>query len=106
MKAAEYRERTILTWPEKDFQAQVIKLAKAQGWWVHHHYDSRRSEPGWPDLVLLRGDRALFRELKREKGRTTPAQEAVIGRLIRAGLDADVWRPRDFLEGRIQQELS
>ena len=66
------------------------------GWRSYHTYDSRRSAPGWPDLVLLRGGVALFRELKLDKGRLTAAQVEWIEALRGAGLDASVWRPRDW----------
>jgi hypothetical protein len=78
---------------ERAFQDQVIQLAKLTGWAVFHPYLSARSEPGWPDLVLCRGERILFRELKSERGAATQAQLAWIMRLRDAGQDADIWRP-------------
>lgn len=105
MRAAEHQERAVLSWPEKVLQQNVVSLAKALGWWTHHHYDSRRSTPGWPDLVMLRGERALFVELKREKGRTTPDQRDVIARLTNAGLDARIWRPSDWVSQEVHREL-
>ena len=77
---------------EKHFQSLVVYEAKRQGWKVYHTYDSRRSEPGFPDLVLVR-DKVLFRELKTEKGRLTVAQEAWGEILTAAGADYEVWRP-------------
>ena len=77
---------------EKIFQGQVIKIAKAFGWLCYHTYDSRRSEPGFPDLVLVR-DKILYREIKTEKGRLTAAQKTWGERLKKAGGDYDVWRP-------------
>ena len=35
---------------EKKFQSQVVRIAKVFGWLCYHTYDSRRSEPGFPDL--------------------------------------------------------
>jgi len=58
---------------EKQFQAEVIDIAKQIGWLLYHTYDSRQCEPGFPDLVLVR-DRVMFRELKTEKGKLTLAQ--------------------------------
>ena len=78
---------------EKDFQAQVIRIAKALGWLIYHTYDSRRSEPGFPDLVMVRGDRILYRELKTEKGRLAPHQKIWGEKLSEAGADYEVWRP-------------
>ena len=79
---------------EKQFQMQIVMVAKANGWTVYHTYDSRRSEPGFPDLVLVR-DRVLFRELKTDAGRMSNAQEAWGQKLTEAGADFKVWRPQD-----------
>jgi VRR-NUC domain. len=78
---------------EKAFQARVVALAKMRGWWVQHQYDSRRSEPGWPDLALLRCGRFMLRELKAERGRMTEEQSNCLAMLVYAGVDAKVWRP-------------
>ena len=79
---------------ERQFQAWVIDVAKAHGWKVYHTYDSRRSEPGFPDLVLVR-DRVLFRELKTDIGRISPAQKEWGDALTQAGADFEIWRPQD-----------
>jgi hypothetical protein len=88
---------------EKRFQAKVIQLAKLQGWAVYHTYDSRRSSPGLPDLILVR-ERVLWRELKTDVGRLTTDQLAWIARLKDGQADVDVWRPKHF--DRIVDELS
>lgn len=63
--------------PEADFQAQILELAKYCGWSLQYHtFDSRRSAPGFPDVVLVRGARLLFIEVKTAKGRVTPEQQA------------------------------
>ena len=77
---------------EKQFQAQVIQVARICHWAVYHTFDSRRSEPGFPDLVLVK-DRVLFRELKTDKGRVSPAQKAWGVKLTDAGADWSIWRP-------------
>lgn len=87
----------------------MLEAAKATGWTLRYHtHDSRRSEPGFPDLVLVhpRHCWVLFRELKTEKGRTTAKQDEWILGLGLAGLDAGVWRPRDWVSRRIQTELT
>ncbi len=80
---------------EKAFMAAVVALARRHGWWPFHVHDSRRSAPGLPDLILVR-ERVLFRELKLDRGRLTADQTACLTRLLAAGADADVWRPRDW----------
>ena len=83
---------------EKDFQEEVIWLAGVLGWRVYHTYDSRRSEPGFPDLVLLKGDRLVFAELKVGRRGTTAAQQSWLEELREAGCDARLWRPTDWRE--------
>jgi len=78
---------------EAAFQALVIDLAERFRWVVYHTLDSRGSHPGWPDLVLVRGPRALFIELKTERGAIRPEQAAWGERLLKAGLDWRIWRP-------------
>ena len=97
---------------EKQLQASVVKLARLLGWKAFHQYDSRRSEPGWPDLVLLRRHRMIFAELKTAKGRVSPAQRDTIAdlrtvaRSIQTGnVEVHVWRPADWLAGDIEATL-
>jgi hypothetical protein len=81
---------------EKQWQAQVVQLARTLGWHRPMHiYDSRRTEPGWPDLALVR-DRFLLLELKTETGRLTNPQRNWIGRLHKANVEVYVVRPRHF----------
>ena len=89
---------------EKDFQAQVIRIAKAFGWTWFHPYDSRKSTPGFPDLVLVR-ERILYRELKTDNKRSklTAHQKAWGEKLTHAGGDWDVWRPKDV--DKIKEDL-
>lgn len=81
---------------EKAWQQQVVELAELYGWLVYHTYDSRRSNPGWPDLVLCRAPELVVVELKRDKGRLTPAQRVWLDALERSGVETAVWRPADF----------
>ena len=59
---------------EKRFQDAVVQLAQLSGCLVYHTYDSRRSTPGFPDLVILRDDLLIFAELKTEKGKLSKYQ--------------------------------
>jgi hypothetical protein len=82
---------------EAQLQDTVIALAKRFGWLVYHSYDSRRSQPGFPDLVLVRGAWVIFAELKTEKGRTSDDQHKWLCRLRGASrMQAVVWRPSDL----------
>jgi hypothetical protein len=93
---------------EEQFQSQVIQLAQLHGYLlIYHTHDSRRSQPGFPDLVLvsLRRGRCLFRELKTAKGKLSPAQTLWIQGMQNAGLNAGVWRPEDLSNGHILNDL-
>lgn len=81
---------------EKEWQAQVFKLARVLGWKKSYHtYDSRRSSSGFPDVVLVR-DRVVYLELKREKTGCTPAQVDWLRDLNAAGAEVYVVRPRNL----------
>ena len=93
---------------EKDFQIQVLDLAKLYGWLCYHTYDSRRSVAGFPDLVLVHPERGLvFAELKSEKGRMTAAQREWVVAIKTAGGEVHVWCPCDwhFIETRLGPPL-
>ena len=79
---------------EKEWQNEVQTLAAWGGWSYYHTHDSRRSQPGFPDLVLWR-ERVIFAELKTEKGRVRPDQKRVMNELKKAGADVYLWRPSD-----------
>jgi hypothetical protein len=84
---------------EKEFMQRVIVLAQMNNWLVYHTYDSRRSQRGFVDLVLVRGGRLMFVETKREDGRLTQDQSDWLLRLSRVpGVVATVWRPSDWSE--------
>ena len=80
---------------ERDFQREVVKRALIFGWKVYHTYDSRRSAPGFPDLVLVR-EHVIFAELKTAKGTVSKEQEAWIRDLQYANATVYVWRPGDL----------
>ena len=86
-----------MTQNEKQFQQAVIDYALLHNWKIYHTYDSRKSVPGFPDLVLVR-DRIIFAELKRPGGKLTEAQHAWVVALDKAGAEWYVWRPVDWNE--------
>lgn len=71
----------------------------------YHVYDSRKSEPGFPDLTIVGCGGHMFRELKTDVGRLTAAQQGWLDDLSAHGADAGVWRPVDLASGRIEREL-
>ena len=80
---------------EEEWLQQVRELARLKGWLNYHTRSSRRSDPGFPDLVLVRGDRLIFAELKREKGRLTESQRTWLAALEETA-ETHVWRPSDW----------
>lgn len=89
---------------EKAFQDLIVQLAQWCGWRTYHTHDSRRSDAGWPDLVLVRertesesrGHLLLFRELKARRGRITPEQQLWGRLLLGAGASWAIWKPDDW----------
>ena len=98
---------------EADFQRAVMDLAHWHRWRVVHvrnvavlqrghtvYQVPYEGAPGLPDLVMARGGRVLLAELKTDRGRVTPDQQAW---LDAAGEHGRLWRPADWQT--IQNEL-
>ena len=86
---------------EKQLMQNAIALLRRHGYLVFHPFDSRRSEPGWPDLFAVHPDngKVFAIECKSEKGRTTRAQRAWLKALLGVKVvDAFVLRPGPDLE--------
>jgi hypothetical protein len=82
---------------EKEFMAQIAQLARIRGWRVFHDYDSRRSVPGFPDMLLIRGEQILVFELKVGRRKTTPEQEDWLAAFLNTGkVGAYTLRPTDW----------
>ncbi len=90
---ADYRS---LELSERQWQAQVLEAAGVLGWLCYHTYNSRRSEPGFPDLHMLNGPRHIVAELKTVKGVVSTAQEIWLAAYRAAGVEVYVWRPDDW----------
>lgn len=93
--------------PESAFLAQVKALAQRLSWHCYHTHDSRRSDEGWPDLVLCNGTRLIIAELKSATGTVTPAQTLWLDMLRHTGLvEVFCWRPKDLpdIEAILQGE--
>jgi hypothetical protein len=105
--ASEYHAIQAAIMPEKQLQAAVIAQAQRAGWLVYHTFDSRRSQPGYPDLHLVHPGLklSLFRELKTQTGRLSEQQKVWIHHLEQAGADVAIWRPIDYYNGTIAHTL-
>ena len=90
---------------EAVFQAQVIELARLNGWRLCH-FRPALSAKGWrtpmagdvgfPDLVLLKGDKLIVAELKSESGKLGPGQVEWLAAFASAWVTTAVWRPSDM----------
>lgn len=92
-------------WSERELQSYVQATAKQLGLLCYHTHDSRRSEPGFPDCVLVGPAGLLFAELKAERGRLTVEQRRWGSKLAQAGAAWTVWRPRDALDGTVTRMI-
>jgi hypothetical protein len=102
---------------EKVFAERVLALAADNGWRAAHFRPARvmrdgretyetpvdADGKGFPDLVLVRGRRLIFAELKSDAGKTTPAQDKWLDALAGAGATCCIWRPADwaFIEAEL-----
>lgn len=91
---------------EQQFQAQIIELARILGW-RSAHFRPAKTVRGWrtpvqgdgagfPDTILVRGDRLVVAELKSAAGRVSTEQTAWLEALAAAGAETYVWRPADL----------
>ncbi len=92
---------------EAELQTNVREIARLGGWLVYHTNDSRRSDKGFPDLVMVHplSGRIVYVELKSEKGRIRPEQRQWIDALSRSGRDVYVWRPEHWHDGTVARVL-
>ena len=90
---------------EMELQQAIIDYAEMRSYRVYHTHDSRRSQPGYPDLHLVRGDRSIFVELKREGKSPTAEQSAWLEALREAGHETYVWWPQQWIDGIVERIL-
>src|SRR5206468_2781955 len=92
---------------ENDFLKRVLDLAKLSGFRVAHFRPAMTRSGDWvtrmdghngfPDLVLTKGGRLLFCELKVGSNKLTDAQEQWLERLRQVpGVEVYVWKPQHF----------
>jgi hypothetical protein len=89
---------------EQDFTRSLLKAAKQLGWRTAHFKaamlgSGRWATPvqgdgkGWPDLVLVRGKRLLFVELKSLTGEMSDEQVDWMYALWQTGAECYLWTP-------------
>lgn len=97
---------------EAELQDAICEMATRLGWRWNHTPDSRRSNPGLPDLILIHPEHGvLWLELKVQdprKGRVRKEQRVWLDTLRTAGQQAWVIRPADldFVEQLLRGETT
>jgi hypothetical protein len=82
---------------EAEFMTAIIAEATRTGWLVYHTRRSDGSEPGFPDLVLVRQGRLVIAELKRVGGTPTMEQVTWLLELARVpGVEVYAWDANDW----------
>jgi hypothetical protein len=84
----------------------VIGIAIGFGWKYYHPPDNIPNRAGnrqtviagFPDLTLVRDERLVFVELKRNKARATVPQIKWLEALSATGAETYVWKPKDLSE--------
>ena len=116
MKQAEYRAAAAKAMSETELQNNIIQFAQLNSWCAYHTHDSRRSQAGFPDLVLVRDGHLIFAELKSQTGRLSEPQAMWCDELFkveahnmvestRPNIAVYLWRPSMWLSGEIQKVL-
>ena len=111
---------------EKELQEAVIDLAHLFGWKVAHFRPAQNARGDWrtpvaydgkgfPDLVLVSAHALVFIELKSAKASPTDEQRDWLDRLGHKNhewdwnggciLETAVWRPKHWVDGRIEKFL-
>jgi hypothetical protein len=82
---------------ETKFQAEIYELAKKFGWLYYHTHRSDKSPSGFPDCIMLRGQRMIVAELKSQEGIVSETQQQWLNAFAAIhGNEVWVWRPDDF----------
>lgn len=107
ISTAEYHAMQAGIMTEQQLQDAIIAAAQRRNWLVYHTHDSRRSQKGFPDLVLVHAGqkRVLYRELKTQRGTLRPDQKTWLAHLTAAGADASIWRPLDWFNQTVSEQL-
>lgn len=83
---------------ESAFRDAVVQYARLWGWKVNFVWRSDHSPKGWPDLFMVRGERAVAAELKVGRNKPTQEQWDWLKALAVAGVETHVWYPESWEE--------
>jgi len=94
------RRNPLAQMTEEELQQAVERIAYVFGWSKFHTRDSRGSEKGFPDLLMIRvkGDKKqlLVAELKKEGIEATPEQQVWLNLFAQVGAESFRWWPSDL----------
>lgn len=100
---------------EAQLERAVIDMARLMGYMVHgvrpafrqsgEFSDPLKGDRGFPDLILVGNRRIIYVELKSDKSYLAPEQKIWRDRLVAAGADYCVFRPRNWSAGKLEQLL-
>lgn len=99
----EYHRLLAGTTSEEDLLV-AVETRLTLGRWRWHHIRradlaQQQGDPGWPDIVAVRGDTLLVRELKAGGGRYETGQREWLEALAAVRrVDTGTWRPGDMAE--------
>lgn len=101
----EFKTEIYRAMSEKVWQRRIEQIAKGNGWTSYHTYDSRKSNPGYPDLHLVRGGEELYIECKTETGELSAKQIEWRDLLVGAGAEWYCFRPSsiEYVEERLSR---
>lgn len=71
---------------EAELQQAAVETAETCGWLWHHETDSRRTRPGFPDVVFCKAPRVLLVEFKTQAAKPTPEQQRWLDELERCDI--------------------
>ena len=85
--------------PETALTGKITRLLESFQCWVIKIHGSQYQMAGLPDLLVLRGGRMCWLEVKTPTGRTSRVQDVVIAKIKRYGVPVAVVRsPEEALE--------
>lgn len=103
---------------EDQLLVAVLGMAKVYGWRSAHFRPAQTQRGRWitavqgdgkgfPDVCAIHGKarRAVFAELKAQRGHLSPEQSAWLETLKAVDVEVYLWRPSDLLDGTIEAVL-
>lgn len=103
---------------ERELQDAIVEVAQLRGWLVAHFRPAMTGKgwrtpvsgdgKGFPDLVLARGRRLMFIELKSKTGKTSHEQALWLEALGKIGgnVETHLWKPEQWHLGLIEAVLA